>query len=141
MAWSEGTMAWRALVAKAVQAVAGRSRAGQCFDLAASPPEALNFAQLFANAVTVTAWGVCRPKSTCADADDPEKLAARAAYPLAFDVQIAGGDVRLAGRRWELPIRGPGEFEVLYGDASVRVFRSSGGLAVQVPSDWTRSEK
>jgi hypothetical protein len=32
-------MAWRALVAKAVQAVAGRSRAGQCFSLAASPPE------------------------------------------------------------------------------------------------------
>ena len=27
-------------------------------------------------------------------------------------------------------------FEVLYGDERVRVFRSSGGIAVQVPSDW-----
>ena len=31
------------------------------------------------------------------------------------------------------------EFEVLYGDERVRVFRSSGGVAVQVPSDWTPS--
>ena len=142
--WSEGTMAWRALVAKAVQAVAGRSRAGQCFTLAASPPEALNFAELFAGAVTITAWGVFRPKLHCADDDDPEKLAPGAAYPLGFDVQIAGGDVRLGGRggrRWELPICGPGEFNVLYGDSRVRVFRSSGGVAVQVPSDWKRFEE
>jgi hypothetical protein len=27
---------------------------------------------------------------------------------------------------------------VLYGDERVRVFRSSGGVAVQVPSDWER---
>ena len=48
--WSEGTMAWRALVATAVQAVAGRSRAGQSFHFDASPPEALNFAELFGGA-------------------------------------------------------------------------------------------
>mmetsp|Transcript_32639 Transcript_32639/g.82254 ORF Transcript_32639/g.82254 Transcript_32639/m.82254 type:complete len:143 (+) Transcript_32639:303-731(+) len=132
-------MAWRALVATAVQAVAGRSRAGQCFALAASPPEALNFAELFAGAATITAWGAFRPRVSCADGDDPERLAPGASFPLAFSVQIAGGDIRLpGGRRLKLPISGPGEFEVLYGDAAVRVFRSSGGVAVQIPSDWQR---
>ena len=135
-------MAWRALVARAVQAVAGKSRAGQWFTLgdasSTSAPEALNFAELFAGLVIITAWGVFRPKPTCADAEDPDKLAQGASYPLGFDVQIAGGDIRVAGRRWKLPICGPGEFEVLYGDESVRVFRSSGGIAVQVPSDWKK---
>ena len=134
-------MAWRALVATAVQAVAGRCRAGQCFNLAASPaPEALNFAELFAGAATITAWGVFRPKPAFADPANPDAIARNARYPVGFEVQIAGGDLRLRllDKRWELPISGPGEFEVLYGDAAVRVFRSSGGVAVQVPSDWKR---
>ena len=137
VAWSEGTMAWRALVAKAVQAIAGRSRAGQWFT-PGSPGEALNFAELFDGRCVITAWGVFRPKPECADAADDAKVASDATYPLGFDVQISGGDLRAFGKRWELPICGPGEFEVLYGDERVRVFRSSGGVAVQVPSDWER---
>ena len=61
-----------------------------------------------------------------------------AEHPLGFEVQIAGGDVRAFGRTVELPICGPGEFEVLYSDADVRVFLSAGGIAIQRPSDWKR---
>ena len=43
--WSEGTMAWRPIVAKAVQAVAGESRAGQAIDVASG--DVLNWAELF----------------------------------------------------------------------------------------------
>jgi hypothetical protein len=144
VAWSEGTMAWRALVASAVQAIAGRCRAGQAFTLPSSdsssssaPGEALNFAELFDGAVVITARGVFRPKPPFADATRCDAIRADARYPIAFDVQIDGGDARVAGKRFDLPICGPGEFEVLYGDECVRVFRSSGGVAVQVPSDWT----
>ena len=141
--WSEGTMAWRALVARAVQAVAGRSRAGQCFTmgtLLGEPNEALNFAELFGGAVTITAWGFFRPKPAFATEDDPGRLREGARYPVGFDVQISGGDLQLGSRRWELPICGPGNFECLYGGEGVRVFRSSGGIAVQVPSDWRPPE-
>lgn len=139
VAWSSGTMAWRAVVARAVQAVSGRSRAGQRFDLDARPPTARNFAQLLGGAVEITAGGYFRPAEVDADPNDPDAVADDAVYPVRFDVQIAGGAVTVAGRRWDLPICGPGEFEVLYGDERVRVFRSSGGVAVQVPSDWTPS--
>lgn len=60
--------------------------------------------------------------------------------PVAFDVSIEEGACLLGTRRFDLPISGPGRFEILYGDDSVRVFRSSGGVAVQVPSDWTLPE-
>ena len=149
VAWSEGTMAWRALVAEAVQAIAGRCRAGQRFALASSSSDAaasssepnanaaLNFAELFGGAVTITASGVFRPDPSIADAADPNAVASGARCPLPFDVRIARGDARLFdGAPVDLPIRGPGAFEVLYGDERVRVFRSSGGIAVQVPSDW-----
>ena len=126
VAWSEGTMAWRALVARGVSAIAGRSRAGQWF-IPGAPGRALNFAELFDGRVTITAEGTFRPKPT----ED-------ARHPIGFDVQIERGDALAFGRRWTLPIEGPGEFQMLYGDANVRVFRSSGGVAVQVPSDWQR---
>ena len=79
------------------------------------------------------------PADDDADPNDADAVAADAVYPVRFDVQISGGAVTVAGRRLNLPICGPGEFEVLYGDGRVRVFRSSGGVAVQVPSDWTPS--
>jgi hypothetical protein len=140
VAWSEGTMAWRALVARGVSAIAGRSRAGQWFTPGA-PGRALNFAELFDGRCVVTAEGTFRPKPTGADdatSDSYEAAQTDARYPIGFDVRIERGDVRAFGRRWALPIRGPGEFQMLYGDANVRVFRSSGGVAVQVPSDWQR---
>ena len=80
-----------------------------------------------------------RPADDDADPNDADAVAADAVYPVRFDVQISGGAVTVAGRRLNLPICGPGEFEVLYGDERVRVFRSSGGAAVQVPSDATPS--
>uniref|UniRef100_A0A061SI60 Uncharacterized protein n=1 Tax=Tetraselmis sp. GSL018 TaxID=582737 RepID=A0A061SI60_9CHLO len=52
VAWSDGTMAWRALVARAVQSIAGNCRAGQCFNLETG--EALNFAELFDKRCTIT---------------------------------------------------------------------------------------
>jgi len=137
VAWSDGTMAWRALVARGVSAIAGRSRAGQWFT-PGTPGRALNFAELFDKSVVITAEGTFRPKPADADAAAPHEVARDARYPIGFDVRIERGDVRAFGRRWALPIRGPGEFQMLYGDADVRVFRSSGGVAVQVPSDWQR---
>ena len=122
--WSDGTMAWRALVARAVQQVSGRSRAGQVFDLTAG--SALNFAELFGGGTTITAQGKFAPAGGA--------LAKR--YPVAFDVQILQGALQTGGRQIALPIKGPGYFECLYGDAQVRVFRSKSGLAVQIPSDW-----
>ena len=101
VAWSEGTMAWRALVAEAVQAIAGRCRAGQRFALASSSSDAaasssepnanaaLNFAELFGGAVTITASGVFRPDPSIADAADPNAVASGARCPLPFDVRIA----------------------------------------------------
>ena len=136
--WSEGTMAWRALVASAIQRVAGRCRAGQTFAFGSEENVAENFAELFGGAVTITARGVFRPVDEVADAENPGALRRDAEHPLGFEVQIAGGDVRAFGRTVELPICGPGEFEVLYSDADVRVFRSAGGIAIQRPSDWKR---
>jgi len=149
--WSEGTMAWRALIATAVQKIAGRCRAGQKFDFADTddkgpsglPNTALNFAELFGGAVTITANGVFRPVNAVADTHNPDALAKDARYPLGFEVLIAGGDVffSASGKRRHLPIRGPGAFEVLFGDENVRVFKSSGGIAVQIPSDWTNAPR
>ena len=136
--WSEGTMAWRALVASAIQRVAGRCRAGQTFAFGSEENVAENFAELFGGAVTITARGVFRPVDEVADAENLGALRRDAEHPLGFEVQIAGGDVRAFGRTVELPICGPGEFEVLYSDADVRVFRSAGGIAIQRPSDWKR---
>eukprot|EP00667_Euglena_gracilis_P018231 EG_transcript_19351 len=127
VAWSDGSMAWRALVARAVQVVSGRSRAGQSFDLRKGT--ALNFAELLDSRVRVTATGTFRPTAGA--------LPGR--YPAAFDVQIRSGELGAAGRSFALPISGPGVFECLYGDDRVRVFRSPAGLAVQVRSDWSPS--
>ena len=140
--WSEGTMAWRALVARAIQRVAGKCRAGQkfAFGFGSGDNAALNFAELFAGAVTITAEGVFRPVENVADAENPNVLSRDARHPLGFEVQIAGGAVSAFGRTVALPICGPGEFEILYSDADVRVFRSSGGIAIQRPSDWKRDE-
>jgi hypothetical protein len=55
---------------------------------------------------------------------------------VAFDVSIEAGALAVGQRSYGLPISGPGRFEVLYGDAQLRVFRSAGGVAVQVPSDF-----
>ena len=138
--WRGARAPWRgAPSSRAVQVVSGQSRAGQRFDLDARPPTARNFAQLLGGAVEITAGGVFRPADDDADPNDADAVAADAVYPVRFDVQISGGAVTVAGRRLNLPICGPGEFEVLYGDERVRVFRSSGGVAVQVPSDWTPS--
>lgn len=134
--WSEGTMAWRALVASAIQRVAGKCRAGQKFSFGSEENTALNFAELFGGMVTITARGVFRPVDAVADAENPNALGQDAKHPLGFEVQIAGGDVRAFGRTVELPICGPGKFEVLYSDADIRVFRSAGGIAIQRPSDW-----
>ena len=138
--WSEGTMAWRALVASAIQRVAGRCRAGQTFAFGSEENVAENFAELFGGAVTITARGVFRPVDEVADAENPGALRRDAEHPLGFEVQIAGGAVSAFGRTVALPICGPGEFEILYSDADVRVFRSSGGIAIQRPSDWKRDE-
>lgn len=135
--WSEGTMAWRALVAGAIQRVAGKCRAGQQFRFG-GVNAALNFAELFGGAVTITAEGVFRPVAEVADTENPNALSQDARHPLGFEVQIAGGDVSAFGRTLSLPICGPGEFEVLYSDENVRVFKSAGGIAVQRPSDWRR---
>eukprot|EP00854_Cymbomonas_tetramitiformis_P002790 gene2790-3582_t len=116
--WSEGTMAWRALVAKGVQAIAGNCRAGQAFDV--EKRQALNFAELFDGRCEITAEGTFTPVTE-----------ALAPCPVAFDVAITRGAIIVGTRQFDLPISGPGFFEILYGDASVRVFRSSGGLAVQ----------
>mmetsp|Transcript_27374 Transcript_27374/g.33254 ORF Transcript_27374/g.33254 Transcript_27374/m.33254 type:complete len:238 (-) Transcript_27374:11-724(-) len=124
--WSEGTMAWRALVAQGVQAIAGESRAGQSFDLEAGT--ATNFAELFNGRVLITAEGTFTPAT-------PDQEIERR-YPAAFDVRIRSGKINIFGKALQLPISGPGYFEVLYGDASVRIFKSSGGVAVQVPSNW-----
>ncbi len=68
--WSEGTMAWRALVARAVQRVAGNCRAGQCFD--ESSGMALNFAELFDKRCIITGellslrlLSLCSPSPPC----------------------------------------------------------------------------
>ncbi|XRA99467.1 hypothetical protein NFJ02_07g131670 [Pycnococcus provasolii] len=119
--WSEGTMAWRPIVAKAVQAVAGESRAGQAIDVASG--DVLNWAELFGARVTITAKGTCKYK--------------RDRMPCAFDVSIVEGMLTFGDNaKFDLPISGPGEFEVLYANDKVRIFRSSGGIAVQVPSDF-----
>ena len=141
--WSEGTMAWRALVASAIQRVAGKCRAGQtfAFGFGSGDNAALNFAELFAGAVTIVAEGNFRPVENVADAENPNVLSRDARHPLGFEVQIAGGAVSAFGRTVALPICGPGEFEILYSDENIRVFRSSGGIAIQRPSDWKRDER
>ena len=141
--WSEGTMAWRALVASAIQRVAGKCRAGQtfAFGFGSGDNAALNFAELFAGAVTIVAEGNFRPVENVADAENPNVLSRDARHPLGFEVQIAGGAVSAFGRTVALPICGPGEFEILYSDENIRVFRSSGGIAIQRPSDWIRDER
>ena len=60
--------------------------------------------------------------------------------PVAYDVSISRGAIRFGTQSFDIPISGPGQFEVLYADrnAGVRVFRSSGGIAVQVPSDFEK---
>jgi len=142
--WSEGTMAWRALVATFVQRVAGKCRAGQKFNFSSiegTPNEALNFAELFGDLLTITANGVFRPVESIQDKDNENKIAKGSEHPLGFDVQIFGGGATLRnGKKINLPICGPGAFQVLYSDKNVRIFKSSGGLAVQVPSAWKQVE-
>ncbi len=70
----------------------------------------------------------------------PQQEDARGCCPMAFDVTIEAGSCVIGGREFGLPISGPGRFEVIYGDAGVRVFRSSGGTVVQLPSDWEPPE-
>ena len=55
--------------------------------------------------------------------------------PARVTARITGGWVDLFGRRVALPIQGQGDFEVLYVDDKIRVFRSpaTGALSVQVP--------
>lgn len=48
---------------------------------------------------------------------------------------IQAGKLRAFGTELPLPIAGQGEFEVLYCDGSIRIFRSAGSLAVQVRAD------
>lgn len=60
---------------------------------------------------------------------------ASATTPQRVKAYISSGNLRAFGRDIALPIKGTGEFEVLYCDGSVRVFRSSGSLAVQVRAD------
>eukprot|EP00192_Tetraselmis_astigmatica_P019261 CAMPEP_0117694594 /NCGR_PEP_ID=MMETSP0804-20121206/27587_1 /TAXON_ID=1074897 /ORGANISM="Tetraselmis astigmatica, Strain CCMP880" /LENGTH=226 /DNA_ID=CAMNT_0005508405 /DNA_START=454 /DNA_END=1131 /DNA_ORIENTATION=- len=134
--WSEGTMAWRALVASCVQRLAGKCRAGQCFHPSAWT--AMNFAELFDKRITITAEGTFSPaEPTGRDSSD----IAGVLCPVQFKVSIAEGALFYKNgdadsKQCKLPISGPGTFEILYGDSTVRIFRSSGGLAVQVPSDW-----
>jgi len=145
--WSDGTMAWRALVASLVQRIAGKCRAGQRFSFDESEKEdgsnsALNFAELFDGFVMITAGGVFFPDTSIACTESPHKIAKGAKHPLPFSVQISAGAAFFPGlkKKIELPISGPGAFAVLYSDEHVRVFKSSGGLAVQVPSDWQEIE-
>ena len=53
--------------------------------------------------------------------------------PARFTARIRRGTLAVGALRLPLPIAGEGSFEVAYVDDRLRVFRSSTGLAVQVP--------
>jgi hypothetical protein len=50
-------------------------------------------------------------------------------------VHITSGAVHIGGRQLALPIRGRGQFRVLYLDRELRIFESLGSYAVQVRVD------
>mmetsp|Transcript_413 Transcript_413/g.920 ORF Transcript_413/g.920 Transcript_413/m.920 type:complete len:242 (-) Transcript_413:195-920(-) len=129
--WSDGALTWRALVSRAVQRIGGRCRAGQAFDV--SSGRALNWAELWEGRCIITAQGRFQAASGSNGKRGRRSLGA---CPVPYQVAIEEGSLMVGERSWELPISGPGRFEVLYGDAKLRIFRSAGGLAVQVPSDF-----
>lgn len=48
---------------------------------------------------------------------------------------ITSGSLKAFGRDFGLPISGKGDFEILFCDGTIRIFRSTGSLAVQVRAD------
>jgi hypothetical protein len=55
--------------------------------------------------------------------------------PVKVDVSIAEGLISLWGLGIPLPIQGTGQFTILFTDGRVRIFESSGRIAVQVRAD------
>ncbi|PNH11682.1 hypothetical protein TSOC_001438 [Tetrabaena socialis] len=110
------------LTAATSRLVNGRNRASQQFDPADG--SAANKVELNGPDTYVAAYGTYEP------VDDTRVT------PKSVRARIGRGLLRAWGVDVPLPISGTGLFEVLYGDDSVRVFRSSGNLiAVQVRAD------
>lgn len=109
--WSSGALAWRAF-APSLAAV----RAGQAFNISTKTVE--NFVDV-GSQLRIRANGAFAPAS----------------QPACYTATISSGEIQLGSLRLALPIAGEGEFEVIYSDSQLRVFRSTSGSVVQVRED------
>ena len=83
----------------------------------------MNLAQLWGEAAFVTASGTFSRVDLTDDT-----------LPTRFVASIQRGSVVVGRRTVALPITGQGEFDVMYLDPQLRIFRgANGSLAVQVP--------
>eukprot|EP00879_Flechtneria_rotunda_P009528 GHRR01009973.1.p1 GENE.GHRR01009973.1~~GHRR01009973.1.p1 ORF type:complete len:234 (+),score=80.09 GHRR01009973.1:211-912(+) len=112
---------WKATY-KAGKVFNARNAASQ--DLNPSNRTVVNKAEYYGNALFVTASGTYEPLGTSATL--PQRVRA----------DITSGSLHIAGLDIPLPIRGTGEFNVVYLDDKLRVFESAGAISVQVRESY-----
>uniref|UniRef100_A0A383WJ09 Plastid lipid-associated protein/fibrillin conserved domain-containing protein n=1 Tax=Tetradesmus obliquus TaxID=3088 RepID=A0A383WJ09_TETOB len=85
----------------------------------------VNRAEYFGRRLYVTASGTYEPLD-----DDASSL------PAAIQANISSGLLHVLGLDIPLPIKGTGQFEVVWLDTNLRVFRSSGAVSVQIRQQY-----